>query len=73
VRQWQRVDDYRAGDYKWRYVRFSHDTAVWQAVEHAEQRYRIDAEQFVSEYRPKRSGGTNWQGIPLKPRKQMRT
>jgi septal ring factor EnvC (AmiA/AmiB activator) len=49
VRQWQRVDDYRAGDYKWRYVRFSHDTAVWQLVDRAERRYRNNPDQFINE------------------------
>jgi len=49
VRQWQRVDDYRAGDYKWRYVRFSRDTAVWQLVDRAERRYRNNPDQFINE------------------------
>lgn len=49
VRQWQRVDDYRAGDYKWRYVHFSRDTAVWQLVDRAERRYRNNPDEFINE------------------------
>ena len=49
VRQWQRVDNFRAGDYKWRYVRFSHDTAVWQLVYRAERLYRNNPDEFINE------------------------
>jgi hypothetical protein len=49
VRQWQRVDDYKAGDYKWRYVRFSRDTAVRQLVDRAERRYRDNPDEFINE------------------------
>jgi hypothetical protein len=43
------VDDYKAGDYKWRYVRFSRDTAVRQLVDRAERRYRDNPDEFINE------------------------
>lgn len=49
VRQWQRVDDYQAGDYKWRYVQFSHDSTVRHVIENAEMWYRNDPHQFVND------------------------